>query len=177
MTFLKIIQSYFFTWITSNHLQNTIYFNYLCQHILITKMFSKHKGLTRTFNAQNLASCRKVLVGLRMNAVIIAMRANGLTYGGILREELYKKLRTLRAHTTPNIAASSMICCSERWLRGSSSNISTWFTPDDRHPYTLIPIRNKNSTMRRGPLYSRNTILQSSCERWKMPKCTEKYTY
>jgi len=49
-----------------------------------------------------------------MNAVIITIRANGLTYGGILKEELYKKLRTLRAHTTPNIAASSMICCSER---------------------------------------------------------------
>ena len=171
------MQSYFLTWITSNHLQNTRYINYLHQHIPITKMFIKHKGLTRTFNAQNLASCRKVLVGLRMNAVIMAMRANGLTYGGILKEELYKKLRTLRAHTTPNIAASSMICCSERWLRGSSSNMSTWFTPDDRHPYTLIPIRNKNSTMSRGPLYSRNTILQSSCERWKMPECTKKCTY
>jgi hypothetical protein len=49
-----------------------------------------------------------------MNTAIIAIRANGLTYGGILKEELYKKVRTLRAHTTPNIAASSMMCCSER---------------------------------------------------------------
>jgi hypothetical protein len=49
-----------------------------------------------------------------MNAAIIVMRANGLTNGGILREALYKKLRTLRAHTTPNIAASSIMCCSER---------------------------------------------------------------
>lgn len=139
-------------------------------------MFIKCKWLTRTFNAQNLASCRKVLVGLRMNAAIIVMRANGFTYGGILREALYKKLRTLRAHTTPNIAASSMMCCSERWLRGSSSNMSTWFTPDDRHPYTLIPIRNKNSIMSSGPLYRRNTILQSSRERWKIPEYTIKYT-
>jgi hypothetical protein len=49
-----------------------------------------------------------------MNAAMIVIRAKGLTYGGIFREALYKKLRTLRAHTTPNIAASSMMCCSER---------------------------------------------------------------
>lgn len=89
-------------------------------------------------------------------------KASGLTNGGILKLALYKKLNMLKAHTTPNIAASSIRCCSERCFLGSNSNIKTWFTPDDRQPYTLIPIKNMNSTKRNGPRYNLKAVLKFS---------------
>lgn len=95
--------------------------------------------------------------------------ASGFTKGGILSEALYRKLSTLRVQMTPKIAASSIRCCSDRWFRGSSSKISTWFTPDERHPYTFIPMRNKNCMTRSGPRYSRNAIFRPSHDpSWKI---------
>ena len=88
--------------------------------------------------------------------------ASGFTKGGTLNEALYRKLSTLRVQMTPKIAASSIRCCSDRWFRGSSSKISTWFTPDERHPYTFTPMRNKNCMTSSGPRYSRNAIFRLS---------------
>lgn len=88
--------------------------------------------------------------------------ANGFTNGGILKLSLYTKLNILKAHTTPNIAASSIKCCSDKCFLGSNSKINTWLTPDDLHPYTLMPIKNINSTKRKGPLYNLKAVLKLS---------------
>lgn len=118
--------------------------------------------LTQILKNQNLASCRNTFSGFTKNISIITTKASGLTKGGILNLALNIKLNILSAHITPNIAANSIKSCSERWFLGSSSKISTWFTPEDLHPYTLIPMRNINSTIRNGPLYNRNADLKLS---------------
>lgn len=120
------------------------------------------KILTHILRNQNLASWRKTFSGFMRKATIIITSANGFTNGGILKLALYIKLNMLRAQITPKMAASSIKCCSERWFRGSNSNISTWLTPEDRHPYTFIPMRNMNSTNRNGPLYSLKADLKFS---------------
>lgn len=116
--------------------------------------------LTITLSDQNLASWRKVRAGLIVNTRKMTVRLRGFTYGGILKEALYKKLSMLSVHTTPNMAAISIKCCSDKWFLGSNSKINTWLTPDDRQPYTLMPIRNKNSTIRSGPRYNLNAVLR-----------------
>ena len=52
-----------------------------------------------------------------------------------------------------------------RWWRGSSSNISTWLTPDDRHPYVLTPSKKMNKMTRNTPRYMRSAASQS-CWCW-----------
>ena len=125
--------------------------------------------LTITRNAQNRASCLKILMGFSINTAMMTLSASGFTKGGTLNEALYRKLSTLRVQMTPKIAASSIRCCSDRWFRGSSSKISTWFTPDERHPYTFTPMRNKNSMTSSGPRYSRNATFRFSRDpSWNM---------
>lgn len=123
--------------------------------------------VTIILNVQNRASCRKVFVGFTKKRNISTSSNKGLIYAGIDNAELYKKLRTDIDQTTPKMAASSMTCCSDRWFRGSISNMSTWLTPDDRQPQILMPQRNRNSTIRSGPRYRRQTIRQSSSARQK----------
>lgn len=83
---------------------------------------------------QKRASCLNIFNGLKRNTPMIIVNASGLINGGILRLALYKKLKMLKVQTTPNIAANSIRCCSDKWFLGSSSKISTWFTPDERQP-------------------------------------------
>jgi len=52
-----------------------------------------------------------------------------------------------------------------RWWRGSSSNISTWLTPDDRQPYVLTPSKKMNKMTRNTPRYMRSAGSQSSAWR------------
>lgn len=125
---------------------------------------------TKTRRAQNLASCLQVFVGFKRNNIISNSNTGGFMYAGILSCGLNKNPRTEMDHITPNIAAISIICCSERWFLGSISKIKTWLTPDERHPYIFIPHRNINSIIKKGPLYNRHTILQSSLPWWKIPK-------
>lgn len=84
-----------------------------------------YKRLTLIRNSQNRASCRNTFNGFIKNNIIISVSASGFTYGGILRLLLNKKLNKLRVHITPNIADNSIRCCSDKWFRGSNSNIST----------------------------------------------------
>ena len=74
---------------------------------------------------------------------------------------LYRKQRTMTAQMTPKIAAISISACADRWLRGFSSKMSTWLTPADRQPCTLMPIRKMNKVMWKGPRKSRSTVNQS----------------
>lgn len=123
---------------------------------------TKKSQLTHILRNQNRASCRNTFSGFIRNTSIIITSASGFTNGGMLKLALYIKLNMLRAQTTPNMAASSIKCCSDRWFLGSSSNINTWLTPEDLQPYTLMPMRNMNSTKRKGPRYRRNAVLRLS---------------
>lgn len=78
---------------------------------------------------------------------------------------------------TPKTDAISIMCCSDKWFLGSISKISTWLTPDDRHPYMLMPHKKRNSIIKNGPLYNLVTILQSSRLLWKIPARNKKYKY
>ncbi len=62
---------------------------------------------------------------------MIITSESGFMYGGIAMCSLYRKVSTDSVHTTPRMAASSIRCCSLKWLRGSNSKIKTWFTPED----------------------------------------------
>lgn len=117
---------------------------------------------TSTFSAHIRASYLNVFVGLNINSNIMISSTKGLMYAGMLSWSLYRNISTDSDQVTPNIAAISMICCSDKWFLGSISNINTWLTPDDLQPYMLIPHKNKNSISRKGPLYSLVTISQSS---------------
>lgn len=118
--------------------------------------------LTHILRNQNLASYLKTLKGFIKKIIMMTVNDNGFTNEGMLRLSLYMKLNTLNVHTTPNMEATSMRSCSVRWFRGSSSNISTWFTPEDLHPYTLTPMRKMNSMMSNGPRYSWNATFKLS---------------
>lgn len=89
---------------------------------------------TEILSSQNLASCRIIFNGFIKNISIISASASGFMNGGMLKLELYRKLNMLSVQITPKIPANSMRCCSDKWFLGSNSKISTWFTPDERHP-------------------------------------------
>lgn len=69
---------------------------------------------TEIRNSQKRASCRKIFNGLKRKMPIIIDKASGLIKGGILRLELYKKLKMLKVQTTPKIDANSIKCCSDK---------------------------------------------------------------
>lgn len=152
-----------------NRTKKIFFFSFFFFHIPVDNYEFERNGLTLIRNNQNRASCRNTLNGFNKNIIINTVNANGLTYGGILRLLLNKKLNKLRVHITPNIADNSIRCCSDKWFRGSNSNINTWLTPDDRQPYTLMPIKNINSIISNGPRYRRNATFRLSAEiSWKM---------
>ena len=72
----------------------------------------------------------------------------------------------MTAQMTPKMAAISMSACADRWLRGFSSKMSTWLTPAERQPCTLMPIRKMNRVMWNGPRNRRTTVSHSWPSAW-----------
>lgn len=63
---------------------------------------------------QKRASCRNIFNGFNRNSAIMIASASGFIKGGMLKLALYKKLKMLKVHTTPKMAASSIKCCSDK---------------------------------------------------------------
>lgn len=81
------------------------------QYFILTNTDAK---LTESRSNQNRASCRNIFNGFKRNSPIMMASASGFMNGGILKGALYKKLKMLKVHTTPKMAANSIKCCSDK---------------------------------------------------------------
>jgi len=135
-----------------------------CQHTVTGKMYTKQ--VRQKWNVSTLSRHTQTCISVTKWTTVVYVTSRteynvectvNLTmirpYYKIAMERI-RMLKTLspqRAEIATDSVSTSNSCWWLRWLRGSSSKMSTWLTPEERQPYVLRPSKKMNKMMRNMP--------------------------